>query len=176
MLFPGAIKKRDHPMIENIKKSRKGAVFRSNPLKDELGITIRKNSHRPGQAHEVHQHLRRNVLRIFNLLNLACGESQGIVGAEMNRFVLGLGESAHGLALTVQALQQRDRLEKLERTGVLTQYLFEWRVFQTRILRPARGCHSCNISFLWGVVTTSWVKLFSDALSPRNRSTTAANR
>src|ERR1700676_1862599 len=125
MLLPGAIKKGDHPMIENIQKSRQSAVFVSGPFEDELGIAIRKNSHRPGEAHEVHQHLWRNVLRIFNLLNLAGGESQRIVGSEMNGFVLWLGEPAHRLASGVQALQQRDRLEKLERTGVLMQHVFE---------------------------------------------------
>src|ERR1700686_1378257 len=118
MLLPCAIKKGDHPMIENVQKSRQSPVLGSDTFEDKFGVTIRKNSHRPSEAHEVDQHLRRNFLRIFNLLNLTGGESQRIVRVEMNGFVLRLGEPAHGLAITLQALQQRDRLEKLKRTGV----------------------------------------------------------
>src|SRR5262249_53943355 len=83
-----------------------------------------------------------------------------------------------------QSMQECNGLKELEGEGALSQRLQKWGFHdsgslsfdQTRSLRPARGCHSCNTSFLCRVLTESCVKLFRDALIARNRSRTLANR
>src|ERR1019366_2430481 len=101
-----------------------------------------KHSHGTGKSHEVDHHLRGQIVAQFNTLYLAGWKAQPWIDTKVNGFIFGTGESPHRAHRLPEPLQERHRLEKLERAGVFDQFQAELRFRQISILRPDRGSHS----------------------------------
>ncbi len=109
-------------------------------------------------------------------LNLAGREGQRGVGREPHHLGGGVIEAPHGLPARQESRQQAHSLEELEAEGFPFKPGCDARGGYSKILCPALGGHCLRTSFLCGVLTTSWLKLFIETYSPRKHSSTAANR
>src|SRR5215469_13158230 len=85
-------------------------------------------------------------------------------------------EASDGLPIRQCSFQQAQCLKELKRERFFPQPLFNFSIRYSRIECPALGGHVLNSSFLCKVRTESCVKLFKDAYSPRNRSSTLENK
>jgi hypothetical protein len=141
VLSPGAIKKGDDPVIENIQKISRRGVVKSQTLDQERSVGIGKNSLGPGQAHEIHSHVNRLLGPVFaraiftvgvfarpvHRLDLAGGKCQRGMHAKTRDLVLRMGKLSNRRPLGEKALEQTHRLEEIKRERLTTELLGDFR-------------------------------------------------
>ena len=131
------------------------------------------------QTQEVDRHLPGGVVGCLQVVDLACRECQGWIGAESDCLVPRVAESAHGGTVGIESLKQVHGLEEAERVGIVQELLAQRAVFAHVVrhnsgLSPDLGGQVLRISDLCLVLATRRLKLFKDAYWARKRSMTPA--
>src|ERR1035441_10013197 len=123
VLSPGAVKKRNDPVIENIQEVSRRGVRSSQPFDDQRRVGIGKNSLWTGQPHEIHGHLHRSVFGAVQGLDLAGRERQRGVNCKTRNLGVRVREPAHRRPLRKQPFEQTHRLEEVKGERLATELL-----------------------------------------------------
>src|SRR5262249_34014010 len=155
ILFPRAVKERDHPVAEKIEEFPIGRVLFALALDDRLRVRLRQNTERAGQPHKRDGQLGRTskVARIgsIQLVQLARRKGQRGARAEPNHFASRITILApDGKPVAVNSLEQSHRLKEIEAVRFIEQLLA-----QRRICSPILGGHRLTIPSRCLVLTTS---------------------
>src|SRR5258706_14539677 len=114
-------------MIEDVEEVAQSPVTRAHALGNQAGIPLRQDADRTNEAVEINGHLVGFLLVPPQRLNLAGGESERSICAEVDYFISGIDEPADGLAVREKALEQAHGLEETDSVRFLAEPSFEIR-------------------------------------------------
>ena len=160
MLLPRPIEQGDDAVLEDVQKTLQCPVACSEPLGHQQGVVVGQDAQRADQPHEVDQQPRRPAVGQLEVLDLARRTCDGGIGREVRDLVRGSAESPHPRPLGVEALEETDRLEKVEGGRVARQLRGELGRAYTSGFHPALAGHSRITSFRCRVRATRIQKLF----------------
>src|SRR6185437_12147209 len=139
-------------------------------------VVLGQHAERTREPHEVHEHGCGRIGVDVERLDFARGEGQAGVGAESCDLPAGIREFAHGRTIGKEPLEHAHGLKEPEGIRVLAQCLRQRRLRYSSVFHPALGGHTRIVAFRCLVRAASIEKLFTDAYSPKNRSSTDAKR